>query len=331
MKLLGDIARGIDPVARKQEARLKNLTLGEAFTDYLAARKDLKPKTLYDYQRVMDLAFTDWRGRPLTWVTADRVEKKHACLGGDHGEAYANLSMRVLKAIFNFAMGKYRDAGGTPILLYNPVKALSERRAWYKVERRQTLIKNHELGAWYQGVMSLTNTTARDYLLLLLFTGLRRNEAAKLEWCDVDLKGRTLLVRDTKNGNDHRLPLSDYLLALLEARKGEVAFNPAGYVFPANSREGHIVDARKQMGKVGVAFTVHDLRRTFITIAESLDISAYALKRLVNHSLSGDVTAGYIVTDVERLRAPMSQITDYILKCAGVMASAEIVPMGKSA
>ncbi len=51
-----------------------------------------------------------------------------------------------------------------------------------------------------------------------------------------------------------------------------------------------------------IRFTVHDLRRTLITIAEGLDISAYALKRLMNHRINGDVTAGYIMTDVERLR-----------------------------
>jgi integrase len=65
----------------------------------------------------------------------------------------------------------------------------------------------------------------------------------------------------------------------------------------------------------GIHFRIHDLRRTFITIAEGLDISAYALKRLMNHKMNGDITAGYIVTDVERLRKPMQQITDYFLKC----------------
>ena len=75
----------------------------------------------------------------------------------------------------------------------------------------------------------------------------------------------------------------------------------------------------------GVHFTVHDLRRTFITIAESLDISAYALKRLMNHKMNGDITAGYIVTDVERLRKPMQQITDYILKCMGAVTPTEIL------
>ena len=60
---------------------------------------------------------------------------------------------------------------------------------------------------------------------------------------------------------------------------------------------------------------VHDLRRTFITTAESLDIPAYALKRLLNHKMNHDVTAGYIIMDVDRLRKPMQKITDYLLKC----------------
>ncbi len=60
-------------------------------------------------------------------------------------------------------------------------------------------------------------------------------------------------------------------------------------------------------------FISHDLRRTFATIAESLDLSAYALKRLLNHKMGNDVTAGYIMRDAERLRKPMQQITDFLV------------------
>lgn len=77
-------------------------------------------------------------------------------------------------------------------------------------------------------------------------------------------------------------------------------------------------------------FTLHDLRRTFITIAESLDIPADALKRLLNHKMSNDVTAGYIINDVERLRAPMQKISDYILKTVGAIPTAEIVAIKTS-
>ncbi|MBN8521499.1 MAG: integrase, partial [Alphaproteobacteria bacterium] len=54
-------------------------------------------------------------------------------------------------------------------------------------------------------------------------------------------------------------------------------------------------------------------RRTFITIAESLEISAYALKRLINHRVT-DVTGGYIIVDVERLRSPVQKIEAFILE-----------------
>jgi integrase len=100
------------------------------------------------------------------------------------------------------------------------------------------------------------------------------------------------------------------------------------YVFPSSGVGGYIVEPRKQMEKViqhsGIPFIIHDLRRTFITIAEGLDISAYAVERLANHKMKQDITSGYIITDVERLRKPMQQISDYLLKCMGVVQSADV-------
>ena len=66
----------------------------------------------------------------------------------------------------------------------------------------------------------------------------------------------------------------------------------------------------------GVKFSLHDLRRTFITVAESLDVPHYALKRLLNHRVGGDVTSGYIVFDTERLRGPVEQVAKRILELA---------------
>jgi hypothetical protein len=54
-------------------------------------------------------------------------------------------------------------------------------------------------------------------------------------------------------------------------------------------------------------------RRVFLTTAEKLEIPHYALKKLANHVSSSDVTAGYIVVDVERLRGYMSKISDHNL------------------
>jgi integrase len=314
-KLLGKIATGVNPLAEKQANKLQAITLDQAFQDYLKARKELKPQTLYGYKNVMNLAFSDWAKKPLLNITKDKVEKRHTLLGETRGQAFANLSMRLLRALFNFAAGQYEDTQGHSLIPDNPVKRLSQARAWYRIKRRQTYIKPHELKAWHQGVMQLENIILRDYLLLVIFTGLRRNEAAELKWQDIDLKAKTLTILDTKNHQSHILPLTDFLYVLLARRSED---SKSEYVFPGTGKHGFIIEPRKQMAKViktsGVSFTLHDLRRTFTTIAESLDISAYAIKRLINHKMNNDITSGYIVNDVERLRKPMQQITDYILK-----------------
>lgn len=324
-KLLGKIATGINPIAEKAQAKLEGTTLGEAFQDFLKARKSLKPKTVYDYQRLMQVAFPDWQTCPMGGLSKDMVAKRHHQLGEQRGEAYANLAMRFLRALINFAIVQYEAPDGSPMLRENPVVRLTQTRAWYRVGRRQSVIKPHQLAAWFEAVQKLKREggskqaqTIADYLLLMLFTGLRREEAACLRWSQVDLRQRTLVILDTKNREPLMLPLSDYLGELLESR---LARAESEFVFPGEGRTGHLAEPRKQMQHVmvasGVEFTLHDLRRTFITVAESIDISAYALKRLVNHKMRNDVTAGYIVSDVERLRKPMQDITDTLLRLAG--------------
>jgi hypothetical protein len=43
---------------------------------------------------------------------------------------------------------------------------------------------------------------------------------------------------------------------------------------------------------------------------ESTEMSVYALKALVNHSLGGDVTTGYVQHSTERLRVPAQRVAD---------------------
>ncbi|SFF15128.1 integrase family protein [Nitrosomonas sp. Nm166] len=335
-ELLLMMSKGINPNDQAREQKIRNITLRQVFQDFLAARKALKPRTIKDYKRIMDTYLAAWNNRAITDITKDMIAKRHTELG-QNSQAQANLTMRFLRALFNFAAGQYENSQGQTLIPDNPVKRLSQTRAWYRVERRQTVIKPHEIQPWFQAVMSLKNDaisqnreTIRDYLLLVLFTGLRKEEAASMIWKNVDLNARTLKVTDTKNHLDHMLPLSDFLFDLLSQRKTR-AINK--YVFQRADGEGYITEQRKQMAKVikesGVSFTIHDLRRTFMTIAESLDISAYAVKRLANHKMNNDITAGYIIADVERLREPMQKITDYILKCAGYKPSATVTDLSE--
>lgn len=305
-KVNGEIAKGASPTTQKKRAKLAARTLAEVLEEYIEARGNLKPSTVKDMRQALKEVCGEWLGKPLNKITPAMLELRHR----EHAArsmARANVAMRYLRALFNFAMVRYLDADGNPLILVNPVLRLSRLKLWHRVDRRQTVIKPHELNAWWAGVESLPDEAMRDYFKLLVLTGLRRNEGLLLVWADVDLKGKTLTIRNPKNHLDHTLPLSDYLAAMLERRKAGAM---SVYVFAAGEGKP-VMDTRWSQSAImrlsGVCFTPHDCRRTFATIAESLDIPAYALKRLLNHASGADVTAGYIVASVERLREPMQE------------------------
>jgi integrase len=232
--------------------------------------------------------------------------------------------MRLLRALFNFAMIEYEDADDNPIIIHNPVQKI--KRNWFKESVRTNIIEPNDLKDWFSAVMTLpddkvnvnhkhTSETVRDYLILQLFTGLRPSEGLNLKWSDIDFKNGLLHVEDTKNGEDHTLPLTEYISNLLSTRRDA---SLGDYVFPGYNPQKALVSPNRQVKKVindsGVQFILHDLRRTFATYADSLEIQHNTIKRLMNHK-SNDVTSThYIHQSIETLRKPMVKITNYILE-----------------
>ncbi|MGV7222665.1 MAG: tyrosine-type recombinase/integrase [Nitrospinales bacterium] len=316
---LHSMTKGEDINRSKKGAICEDVTLEQAWKDFLATR-DLKDSTLSDYNWMMKKVFNDWKKKQVVDISRDMVQRRHKMLGEKRGAAQANRAMRFLRSLLNFSTGRYVNRDGKPLLSDNPVKVLSQTRAWIRLDRRRTLIKNHQLKAWYDTVQESPSTTIRDFILFVLFTGLRKGEAQKLKWETVDLKDKSFTIPETKNKTPLDLPLSNYLLTLLKKRRD--ADPEEIYVFPGKSKAGHLTEPKKVLSEIGkksgVPFCMHDLRRTFITTAESLDVPHYAVKMLVNHSTGSDVTGGYIIPNVERLRKPMQKITDHFLKlCKG--------------
>ena len=164
----------------------------------------------------------------------------------------------------------------------------------------------------------------------MLLTGLRRREAACIAWSDVDLKARTLRVPTTKNGKPLVLPLSSWLVDMLHTRRAHS--EGAAFVFASpTSESGHIEEPKKATAAVakrsGVQASVHDLRRSFALAADMAGVGSYALKGMLNHSSAGDVTAvNYLPLHVERLREPMEKVAAFILRAAGVLPGADVLP-----
>ena len=232
---------------------------------------------------------------------------------GRSGEVAANKAMITLRTLWNWQAERVDDFPASP------VRRL--RRQWYPVARRERHVSADELPTFYRAVRDLANPVASDYILLLLFTGLRRNEAATLTWADIDFRERVIRLpaARTKGGRRLDLPMSDFVHGLLVTRRRA---GDAKYVFPANSRSGHIEEPKFAFGQVaaacGITVSSHDLRRTFITVAEATEISPLALKALVNHSVGRDVTAGYVQIGTERLRQAAQRVTDHMFELCGV-------------
>lgn len=305
---------------KKKEEKKQSFTLRMALEIYLQHAR-IKPQTKDDYLKRAERYLGEWLDKPLRDITREMVIERHAEITIEvqkrskgkkfvKGHGTSNGTMRILRVVWNDARERVAD------LPENPVRGM--RRYWHKDTRRDTYVRPSEIPAFVDGAMRLENPIHRAFVLFTLFTGMRRTEAAALRWDEVDYENRVIkLASDrTKNGKGLDLPMSDYVMKLLQ--ECEKPVRQGDYVFPSpTSKSGHIEEPKfilDRVGKLsGVYVTCHDLRRTFITVAESCEISPYALKGLVNHSYGGDVTAGYIVSNVERLRQPMALVEQRLL------------------
>jgi integrase len=312
-KIIYDLRRGNDP-------KTKVGTLRETLALYLASRT-LRPPSRYLYTVAVERYLAPWADMQLSAITPDAVEERHRSIaqevsdgGRYNGRTAANVAMRVLRLLWTFAEKR------EPTLGKNPVLRL--KRQWNAEPRRKDLVRAEDMPAFYKAIRALPNKVVADYLTLLLFTGLRKSEAASLTWADVDLQARVIHIpaERTKGKRDFDLPMSDVVAETLIARR---ALGDTKFVFPSNSSTGHLVDVTNPLEKAaatcGVTITVHGLRRTFVTIAASTPgVTASQIKALVNHAGNGDVTSGYMVFGVEALREPVQLIADRIKTLAGI-------------
>ena len=151
----------------------------------------------------------------------------------------------------------------------------------------------------------------RRAVLLMLYGGLRRMEAAGLVWADVRLAAGVLIVRGGKCGKDRAVPLHPVLAAELRAAPpGRPSHAVAGRIDGgrlALKSFAHIVE-RWLQGR-GVQCSCHQLRHTFAT--ELLDHGAdiRAIQELLGHS-DLKTTARYLKLSAKRLQGTIDLLPD---------------------
>ena len=132
-KLIYEMTDGKDVNARKKAIQGESITLKQAFDEFLEKR-DLKERTIWDYQRAMDISFKIWKRKRIVDVTREMVSRHYTKLGDQIGKAQANQSMRFLRSLINFAAGQYENGDGKPLIKDNPVSIITQTKTWYRVE-----------------------------------------------------------------------------------------------------------------------------------------------------------------------------------------------------
>lgn len=327
-EILNAIDEGVSPTNIRGDVLTKhNITLQRVFRDYSQSKHNIKSSTMKNYNSLMDNYLNDWKKKPLGEISRDMVEQRHRDIGKGSKKfkaspTRANTTFRLVRALFNYAMGQYEDSKGEPLFLHNPVMRITSQKLWFKEKIRQGVVMKYDLKKWYEGVMKLPqqddnvhiDTSAevvRDFLIFAMFSGLRRNEVLEMKWSDIDFRNHSFTLEDTKNNESHSLPLNFKLDEVLERRKND-SDNP--YIFQGLKPNSHLHPPKRQMARarelVGFDFTNHDLRRTFETMAYRLNFNKYTLDKLINHKNSTDITGRYIVLEIDDLREPMEKIAE---------------------
>lgn len=261
------------------------ITWDGAIKAYLAACEEKnRPRTVSEYKR--HLAHFPFAARRLTTIKKRDVAAELAKITAKGEREHALVSAKVFLSWC--ANEGYIDA--------SPVTALKSIQS--TARRKQEAAKPKRVLSTAELKEVLTTALSHPYpfgsiVALLVLTGQRRNEIASLEWAHVMASSVTIPAEIAKNGIEHTIPYDSLARRVLDALPDHA--REGRYLFPA-SREhvrGKPTGFFNGWGKAKNAFdaklknvapyTLHDLRRTFATVMQSLGVSLEVREKLLNH------------------------------------------------
>lgn len=319
------VDRTLDRVVARAIDKADSLTLADAVLAYVKGKrraKDglaLKERTKNDYLAMVTRGGTKSTGeafiggplatladKPIHRITAADIHAVYS-VTLKRSQRQATYAMQVLRAVLNYQGVTVADS---PL---SKATAGKNRIVLPPTKGKQLSIPPEKLGDWWRAATAKAGNVSADGCRFILLTGCRPGEIfgdkfnAGLLVGNVDLEGNRIKFIDTKNRTDHTIPASEQVFAIVEPLcKGRKATDK---VFTVVDPGKTLETINRAAGVVGI--TPHKLRHTFASVAEDL-VSAYALKRMMNHSDNGDVTSGYIGKSEAQLRSAWQTVADAI-------------------
>ena len=238
----------------------------------------------------------------------------------------ANRLRAVVSQVYRFGISHElvteNPAGGVPLVS----KETARDRVLTPEEIRQFWIKLD--GTGIQPAMKAA-------LKFVLVTGQRVGEACGIEWSELSDGGAwwTIPPRKSKNGQAHRVPLSQLARELLDGQPRPDGDD--GAIF-RGARGGRAI----RPGKVSTAlhenldaigaphFTVHDLRRTAATQMASIGIDTLVVSAILNHTPQGVTQRVYERYSRDReKRQALDRWALYVRSIVGGKPAEKVVPI----
>jgi integrase len=279
---LYELEQGRDPAQTKQAARAtlkaaRANTVRALCENYLH-REAGKLRTGQARQRVLErLVYPAIGDVALTDLKRSHVVKMLDAIEDQCGTKMADLTLAYVRKIFNWHAGRVDDFN-SPI-----VHGMGRYDA--KANKGTRILIDDELRA----IWKATDDPQPFHALVrfLLLTGCRRSEASGLRWSEVKDGVWTLPPRRNKTKVELVRPLSKAAQSVMESMPvidgGDLVFSHDG------RRRIHLTQptGRLKVASGTTDWRIHDIRRTFRTLASRAGVNADVAERCLGHVIGG--------------------------------------------
>lgn len=337
------IAQGANP-AQVKRVNKEELTFGEIFEDYASRHARLKKRMWHTEEGRYRLYLEKPLGKKkLSQISKDDITKIYKAIPRQVIEtrnadkknpryksgATANRVLALASTIFSWGM----QEGECDI---NPAKGIKKERE----KSRERFLQTDELPRFFKALSIEQNTAIRDYVLLSLLTGARRENVLSMRWEQISFERKEWRIPRTKNGEAQTVPLGEEVLEVLRERKAvqekkdrDNKDKNFDFVFPGAGRTGHLAEPRKGWLRILKRAEIkdlrlHDLRRTLGSWQARTGASLIVIGKSLNHK-SHATTQIYSRLDIDPVRKSVETATSAILEAAGVKKTAEVKPFKK--
>jgi len=266
-RLLGIVATGFDPCAKL----LSGETFGAEVDRYLERKcRSLKPRSFIEDQRNLRKHSAPLHKLRLTDIDRRTIAVLLGQIETASGPTVRNRARSSLSTFFAWTI----QEGLTET---NPVTGTGTADA--AASRDRVLTQDELRKVW----RSLGNDRFSEIIRLLLLTGCRRSEIGRLQWPEVDLAQKQIVLpaHRVKNGREFTLPLSAQALAILARQPRR---NSSDFIFAERGfNDWDRCKARVDL-RIGIApWRLHDLRRTCATQLGELGVQPHHIEAILNH------------------------------------------------